>query len=335
MRSFLRPACGYCDRVTSFQMQNLDPANDKPWGPAPRRARRWIVIALLLLAGVPLSLFVINGTLLSRGETPYLEVVSHSPSVSLDDRDPLIIKVLAFNIAKCFAFREDFSVDDVSAVSSRIEQIAEVIRAEQPDFVFMSEVFTECGSCPINQASSVAKKTGMHVWAFGENFNVGFPFYRIVSGNVILSRWPLEPIANPSLAGRQPFYVAKNNRRVLWCATSIAGKRVLLASIHNDSFDRANNERQMQQVLDFAGDQPTLMAGDFNAMPDWPSIELIRKTRRFAGDFDGPPTFPSDHPARRIDYIFAPSSWELLDHRIIDTKVSDHLPIVSRFRVNW
>jgi endonuclease/exonuclease/phosphatase family metal-dependent hydrolase len=293
------------------------------------------VIALLLLAGLPLLLFVINGTLLSHGDTPYTEVVSDPPADSLGDRDPLIIKVLAFNIAKCFAFREDLSFDDVGAVAGRIERIAELINAEQPDFVFMSEVFTECGPCPINQASSLAKKTGMHVWAFGENFNFGFPFCRIVSGNVILSRWRIESIANSSLAGRQPFYVAKNNRRVLWCATDIGGRRVLLASIHNDSFERANNQRQMQQILDYAGDQPAILAGDFNAEPDWPSIELIRKSGRFSGAFDGPLTFPSDRPTRRIDYIVVPASWDMLDHRVIESDVSDHLPIVSRFRVNW
>ena len=52
------------------------------------------------------------------------------------------------------------------------------------------------------------------------------------------------------------------------------------------------------------------------------------------GVFDGPLTFPSDAPNRQIDYIFAPASWELLEHRVIQTDVSDHLPIISRFRVN-
>jgi endonuclease/exonuclease/phosphatase family metal-dependent hydrolase len=308
-------------------------ANSGAPGSAPRRRRRRIIIALGLLLGGPVLLFIINGLSLARGESPYVEVISAAPPGSLDDRDPLTVKIFAFNIAKCFAFREGPSFDDTGAVNARVERIARVIRAEDPDFVFLSEVFTECGPCPVNQASSLAKTTGMHVWAFGENFNIGFPFYRIVSGNVILSRWPLEPVANPSLAGRQPFYVAKNNRRVLWCATQIGGRRVLLASIHNDSFDRDNNARQMQQILEYAGDQPTIMAGDFNAMPDWPAIELIRKSGRFAGAFDGPRTFPSDAPNRRIDFIFAPARWELLEERVIDTDVSDHLPVVSRFRV--
>src|SRR5260370_16301803 len=125
----------------------------------PARRRRWreVAVALGLLAGVPLLLFVLNGTLLSRGETPYMEVISEAPPDSPDERDPLTIKVLAFNIAKCFAFREGPSFDDVSAVTGRIERIAELIRAEEPDFVFLSEVFTECGPCPVNHPSALPK----------------------------------------------------------------------------------------------------------------------------------------------------------------------------------
>jgi endonuclease/exonuclease/phosphatase family metal-dependent hydrolase len=293
------------------------------------------VVTLLSLPAVLLLLFVINGTLCSHGELPQLEVLAESPTESLDERDPLTVKVLAFNIAKCFAYSEETSLGNVEDVTGRVKRIAAVIEAEQPDFVFLSEVLVECGPCPVNQGLSVAQATGMHLWAFGENFNFGLPFYRIVSGNVILSRWPIEVVANPSLAGRRPFYVTKNNRRVLYCATQIGGRRVLLASIHNDSFDKDNNGRQMRQILDFVGDQPAILAGDFNAHPDWPAIELIRKSGRFAGAIEGPLTFPADRPERRIDYIFAPASWKLLEHRVIETDVSDHLPIVAVFQVKF
>jgi endonuclease/exonuclease/phosphatase family metal-dependent hydrolase len=154
----------------------------------------------------------------------------------------------------------------------------------------------------------------------------------MVSGNAILSSWPLETVANPSLAGRQPFYVAKNNRRVLWCQTRLAGRPLLLASIHNDSFDLANNRKQMQQILDYAGTRDAILAGDFNAEPGDASIQLIRDSKRFAGVFDGKPTFPSDQPSRQIDFIFVPAGWELLDWRVLDTQASDHRPVVSVFR---
>ncbi|MGQ0633031.1 MAG: endonuclease/exonuclease/phosphatase family protein [Planctomycetaceae bacterium] len=327
------------NRRVNFDVTNSGTTHDAPNAPAagkpPRRTRRRVAATLALLIAIPLALFAINGVLLSRGESPYTETISEPPAESLADRDPLTVKVLAFNLAKCFAVREVARFDDVATVGRLIEQIADLIRAEQPDFVFLSEVLTECGPCPIDQVSALARAAGMHVSVFGENFNFGLPLYRVVGGSAILSRWPVEAVANPSLAGRRPFYVAKNNRRVLWSATRIAGQRVLLTSIHNDSFNRDNNARQMQQILEYAGEQPTLMAGDFNALPDWPAIQAVRESGRFCGVFEGPLTFPSDAPSRQLDYIFAPASWELLDHRVIESAVSDHLPVVAQFRIRW
>ncbi|MFN0054194.1 MAG: endonuclease/exonuclease/phosphatase family protein [Planctomycetales bacterium] len=299
-----------------------------------RRVLRRIAVGLLLLAAALTALFVVNGTLLSRGETPTVEILSEPSGDAWEDRRPLTVKVLAFNIAKCFAYQEGATFEDVGAVRQRIEEISKLIRAEQPDYVFLSEVLAECGPCPVNQGAEVARATGMHVWAFGENFNFGIPKYRVVGGNAILSRWPIETVGNPSLAGRRPFYVTKNNRRVLWCATRIGGERVLLASIHNDSFNRINNAQQMQQILDFVGDQPAILAGDFNALPEWEAIQLVRESGWFSKPIEEPLTFPSDAPDRRIDYVFAPASWELLDDRVLDNTVSDHRAVVATFRVN-
>ena len=301
-----------------------------------RKRRRWIrrtVIFSGVLLAVFCVLFVVNGTLCSYGERPLLEVLTPAPTSSPIAAESPTIKILAYNIAKCFAYSEETSFGDVADVKARIEKMISLINREEPDFVFLSEVFLECDPCPTNQAREIAKGTGMHAWAFGENFNFGLPFYRMRSGNALLSRSPIEAVGNPSLVGRKPFFITKNNRRVLWCATEIQGERVLLASIHNDTFDKENNARQMQQILDFAGDRPAILAGDFNAHPDWPALELIRKSGRFSGEIKGELTYPTEKPERRLDYIFAPSDWELMEHRVIPYDASDHLPIVSVYRL--
>jgi endonuclease/exonuclease/phosphatase family metal-dependent hydrolase len=295
---------------------------------------RRVGAVLTLALGIPFSLFVINGAVLSQGETPELHLLSNEPFQTRDDRSPVTVKVLAFNIAKCFVFKDGEGIESVQAVKERVGRISELIKSENPDFACLSETVVECGPCPVNQVASLAETTGMHAWAFGENYNFGFPLFRVVGGNAILSRWPLEVVGNPPLAGRRPFYATKNNRRVLWCAARIGGRRVLLAAVHTDSFDRENNRRQTEQILNFAGDQEAVLAGDFNALPEWPSIDLVRRSGRFHGAFDGPATFPSDRPDRRIDYIFAPARWELLDVRVLDSQVSDHMPVVATFRVN-
>ena len=127
--------------------------------------------------------------------------------------------------------------------------------------------------------------------------------------------------------------MTKNNRRVLWCTLDVDDTPILIASVHNDSFNGTNRLRQTHQILEFVGNRPALLAGDFNARPDEPPMQLIRDSQRFVGAFDGPATFPAKKPVQTIDYILAPGAWTLIDHRVIETDASDHLPVVSTFRL--
>lgn len=188
----------------------------------------------------------------------------------------------------------------------------------------------ECGPCPVNQVVGLAERCEMHAWSFGENYNIGFPLFRIAGGNAVLATTPLRAVENIDLPGRRPFWKTRNNRRALWMETTIGGQSLRLAAMHNDSFDRANNLRQTTALLDFLGDQPGIMAGDFNAEPDWESMQTL-KAHGFSGEFDSPPTFPSDAPERAIDFILAPPGWTLVEHRVIQNDASDHCAIFARF----
>jgi endonuclease/exonuclease/phosphatase family metal-dependent hydrolase len=291
------------------------------------------IAVFVCFAAILASLFVINGVFLSKGETPISGVTSHAAMAVPTTSSPTQLKIMTYNIAKGSIHKGGITFEDREIVMKRLWQIADLINAEQPDIVFLSETIFECGPCPINQVVSLAEATGMYAWAFGENYNFGLPFYRIVGGNAILSRFPVEVVANLSLAGRKPFYVTKNNRRMLWCEAQIGDQRILLASVHNDSFDLANNLLQTQQMLNYAGKRAAILAGDFNVQPHEPSIQLIRNNGSFIGALDGPLTFPAKAPQQKIDFIFAPADWELIDHQVIQSHASDHLPVVSTFRV--
>lgn len=154
-----------------------------------------------------------------------------------------------------------------------------------------------------------------------------------MGGNAILSQQPLETVANPSLAGRKPFYVTKNNRRLLYCAMTINGEKILLGSVHNDSFNLTNNLAQARQILDYLDGRSAILAGDFNARPREAPMQLFRASGQFIRAFDGPLTFPTTNPQQKIDFILAPASWELLDHRVLQSDASDHLPIISTFHL--
>jgi endonuclease/exonuclease/phosphatase family metal-dependent hydrolase len=299
------------------------------------RIRRWSkrlapgVVALLLLVG---GLFALNGLALADRQTPrvrHLGDVEAAPSASA----PGEVTVVAYNIAKGFAHRGGLRFDSRVAVEERVRTMAAVVKTERPDLVFLSEAMTELAPCPVDQVELFARECGLPYVATGENYNLGVPGVRVVGGNAILSRHPLTPVANFDLAGRRPFWVSKNNRRALFASAGLGGKSVLLGALHNDSFDMRNNAAQARQLLDFIGDRPCVLAGDFNNRPGEESMRLFRDSGRFAGAFDGPPTYFEGTRAERLDYVLAPPGWELLDHRVVADDTSDHRPVVCRFRV--
>ncbi|MFT5122569.1 MAG: endonuclease/exonuclease/phosphatase family metal-dependent hydrolase [Candidatus Omnitrophota bacterium] len=301
------------------------------------KTRKYIKRLILILLGVPFLLgvlFVLNGTLLAKGEKPIVGTIPDTNAKTYADAAELT--VVSFNIAKCFAINgRDFASE--AEVHQRLDQMAQVIRDEDPDLVFISEAIFTCGPCPVNHVTYLAKATHMHSYACGECYNIGLPFYNVSGGTAILAKGKVEGLKNLSLAGRKPFYQTRNSRRALFAKTTIQGTDLLLASLHNDSFNPENNLVQIKQVLDFVGDQPAILAGDFNAMPEWDSIQTVKATGRYTGAFDGPHTFPSEkqpeHP-RKIDFILAPASWILVEERVIETAVSDHYPIVATFRLS-
>ncbi|QDU22750.1 endonuclease/exonuclease/phosphatase family protein [Urbifossiella limnaea] len=299
------------------------------------RIRRWAVRlvlaagALVLLVG---GLVALNGLVLADRQAPRMRHyadVAVTPSASA----PGELTVVAYNVAKGFAHRGGLRFDSRTAVEARVSKMAAVVRAEKPDLLFLSEALTELAPCPVDQVERFARECGLPHVATGENYNLGVPGLRVVGGNAILSRLPLTPVANIDLAGRQPFWVTKNNRRALFASAEIGGKPVLLGALHNDSFDMRNNAAQARQLLEFIGDRSCVLAGDFNNRPGEESIRLVRDSGRFSGAFDGPPTYFEGKRAERLDYVFAPAAWELLESRVVPDDTSDHRPLVCRFRV--
>jgi len=237
---------------------------------------------------------------------------------------------MTYNIAKCFV-REGFAFRDADDVRRLLDKIGALMNTENPDLVFLSEAVFECGPCPVNQVRYLAEKTGMHAYAFGANYNWGLPFYRMRSGNALLSRFPLKAREVEQLPGGQPFYNPRNNRRILWCEVTINGTAVTAGVVHNDSFNIRNNLTQARYLLDRLDGKPALLAGDFNAKPRQAPINAFAQSGLFSAEFDGPATYPSTNPVRCIDFIMAPRGWILKEHRAITSTLSDHLPVLSVF----
>lgn len=289
-----------------------------------RIVRRVLSVLAATVIGVGLA-FVLNGTS-EAWRTPESGVVALlEPRASRRE-----LRVMAFNAAKCGFFAGGRFVER-EVVTAELDAIALAIVREDCDLVVLSEVVLECGPEPLDQVVYLAQHTGLQHFAASENYSFGVPFFRIRSGNALLSRWPLKALETQQLAGGAPFWNPTNNRRALWCEVELASGPLLVAALRNDSFDLANNLVQTREILAWHGERPALLAGDFNAEPHDPSLELLRSSGRFSGLVDAPPTFPTHAPRRRIDHVLAPAPWTLLEHHTLTIGTSDHLAVVSTF----
>jgi len=304
-----------------------EPAVSRPTSNARRSIQRWCLgcaAGALLLAVV----FVLNGT--GRG----WQAPECGRSIAVETSRPIpTVRVMALNAAKCSFYEGGLRFASAEQVRHRLMEIASVIMREDVDIACLSEVVMEAGPWSVNQVETLAGLSNMPYWATGENYSFGIPVLRIRSGNGIISRFPLRGTEVVQLPGGRPFWNPTNNRRLLLCGTTINGKDLLIGSVRNDSFRPDNNLEQVHAMLERVRGQATLLAGDFNAVPESASMRAVASAGMFEHASFGTPTFPSSAPQREIDYVFAPLGWKLVDHRVVDVRVSDHLAVIASFEL--
>jgi endonuclease/exonuclease/phosphatase family metal-dependent hydrolase len=227
-------------------------------------------------------------------------------------------------------------------------RIAWVIRESGVHIIALQEVdrgWARSGG--IDQASALAGALGMD-YAFGANLVLPDEGFGIPAayGTAILSVWPITSSANAALPAKH-----SSERRGLLTARIAhhTHGELVVACTHlhwgsNAIPEESIAERgeQVAAIIEtlHPAPAPTLLMGDFNAVPDSPDLEALRApASRFRdawelvhGDKPGY-TIPVDHPTRRIDYMWLGegvtcSSIAVLDSA--DTRLaSDHFPIVA------
>ncbi len=204
-----------------------------------------------------------------------------------------------------------------------LDRIAEVINQVEPDVVTLQEidrVVDRTGD--VDQAAEYAALTGTEP-LFGDFMEYQGGHY----GMALLSRLPILDWTNHRLPdGAEP-------RSALTARVSLpgTGREAVISGIH---FYRTEEERlaQARTLMDALEDEEGLviLAGDFNSLPGSPVMELLASEWAVPEKPFSPFTFPSDGPAREIDFILIrpKTGFRVLEHRVLDEAVaSDHRPI--------
>ncbi len=308
------------------------PARIRPRPPL-RGFAKWGVHLLWLLPVVGVGLFLLNGLVLARGNRPHYALTMAPALVEATPWQSRTIKVLTWDLGQCGARPPGLQFASKSAIRDRLIAISEVINREQPDLVVLLDGLTEFTLCDLNQPRSIAEATGMHCWAYGENFQVGLPFLRVAGGHAILSRRPLQVIGNFDLPGAEPFWSADPAHRSLWCQLEIDGRLVRLGAVRLSEKSAAQRLAQARWLVEATQGEPSLLAGNFEAEPDEPALQPLTASNLWSAPRSEPATFPAREPLRRLDQVLAPAGWELLRDEVLDTNLVRHRPVVSEFRL--
>lgn len=229
--------------------------------------------------------------------------------------DGSVIKVLSFNIYHGETMDGSYDLD----------KIAKVILSANPDFVSLQEVdFKTERNEGEDLVVELACRTGM-IPLFGKAMNQDSGEY----GNGILSKSTFiksRILPLPFTEGREP-------RSALEISAEISsGDTISFIATHLDYPLDYNGDRIMQVKKineEFLSNKyPAILAGDLN---DYPKSEVISILEEFWLPAYDPsrqqPTFPSNKPERKIDYIMAQpkNGWEILDRKVLcDSIASDH-----------
>ena len=150
-------------------------------------------------------------------------------------------------------------------------------------------------------------------------------------GNAILSRYPIAD----SGAVRLPREGVPLARNYLWAELDLGGGRLRLVVTHLHHVEGPEGARvrlaQIPRLLEgVAGRPATVLLGDFNAEPGSREIALLRGAgltdafQAAGGSADDEPTYSSDRPERRIDYLWLSPDLRASDFDATTATASDH-----------
>jgi beta-N-acetylhexosaminidase len=237
------------------------------------------------------------------------------------------VRVLVYNI---HAGKDAAGHDNLSGV-------AELVRSTGADVVLLQEVDQGTRrSGRVDQPKVLAERTGFHV-AFGSALDYDDGKY----GIAILSRWPILsdtlihlPVTPPQ-ARAGGSHEPRGALRVVVAAPS---GRLAVINTHLDATaDDRWRRQEADSIVSLAaqlrrGEHAVIVGGDFNSTPESAVQQAVRGgglrdswSECAAGDGF---TYPDGAPVKRIDYLYLTGELRCTAARVIDTRVSDHRPLL-------
>lgn len=228
------------------------------------------------------------------------------------------VRVLTFNILHGATTKGDFDLD----------KIASLINETNPDLVALQEVdFKTKRARNYDLVTELGWRTKM-TSLFGKAMNFDGGGY----GEGVLTKMPIIASRNVPL----PHSPSNEPRTALEVTVELeSGDTVCFIGTHLEhqraSTDRVDQTKEINRVF-LSNKYPTILAGDLNDTPESEAISILKEFWTDTSEDNPEPTFSSDNPQRKIDYIFYRSTnqWKVIETKVIcDTIASDHCALLS------
>lgn len=228
------------------------------------------------------------------------------------------VRILTFNILHGATTRGDFNLDTIAAVINEV----------QPDLVALQEVdFKTNRAKGYDLATELGLRTKMAP-LFGKAMDYDGGAY----GEGVLTRMPIissRTVALPHSPENEP-------RAALGVTVELApGDTICFIGTHlehqRNNPDRTAQTQKLNEVF-VKNKYPTILAGDLNDTPESQPILILKKYWSDASEENPKPTFSSENPQRKIDYIFyrPENRWKVLETKVIcNTVASDHCALFT------
>ena len=239
--------------------------------------------------------------------------------------------ILAGNNKKSFRLRVlCYNIHHAEGVDGKLDlpRIARVILSAKPDLVALQEVDQKTARTgKVDQVAELSHLTKMKS-IFGSNIDFQGGHY----GNAILSRFPIIKKNNSHL----PNVDSGEQRGVLESVIKVSEDRSIfflathLDHRHSDE-ERLASAKFINQMISVSDSKPAILAGDFNDVPESPTLKEFGKLW-IRTNAEITPTIPVSKPIRQIDYILVrpKKRWKVIESKVLDEDVaSDHRAIFS------
>lgn len=265
------------------------------------------------------------------------------------------LDIMTYNIASGRCYTRDEDVNELGGAVVKLNACADVIREVSPDICGINEIndyFPDypgkmgyTGTCP-DQTAFLVEHTGLRHSYFGKAIRFdGRGDY----GNSVLSKYPITDgcvvgIPDPAFFDEDAYYETRGITKV---KLDIAGGiTVLQTHVGLATSEKQNAVVQLCKVIDET-ERPVILMGDFNMCPDNFLLDMLRQRLTevkpvgegyihtfpsWTHDAKIPPNI-RDHPYCKIDYIFVSEHFRILDCRVLQRRVSDHMPMVAALEI--